>query len=226
VAENCAYSSPIHFDDAVFDIVAFAAPAGGLSGPSAILSGLATHFPAATVVVQYFDPRHRRLMADIPSRRAPLPVKQAEAGDRLTSATVYIAPFNRHLLVNSDGNLSLSGSELVHFVRLSTNLLFESVAAGYKDRAIAVVLTGAGSDSARSVQAIKKLPLEEIASALAYQPGIGNCPRRDPIHQQGVAGDQRRCYDLTVEPLRDTASDVIGITRPAPDITERQVTKD
>src|SRR5918996_3336491 len=96
-------------------------------------------------------------MADILSRRTPLQVKQAEEGDRLCAAMVYIAPPNRHLLVNPDGTLSLSQSELVHFVRPSADLLFESVAASFKDRAIAVVLSGTGSDGSMGVKAIKKM---------------------------------------------------------------------
>jgi two-component system chemotaxis response regulator CheB len=96
-------------------------------------------------------------MADILNRRTSLKVKQAEEGDQLCSGIVYIAPPNRHLLVNPDGTLSLTQSELVHFVRPSADLLFESVAASYKERAIAVVLTGTGSDGAMGVQAIKKM---------------------------------------------------------------------
>ena len=142
---------------AAFDIVAMAASAGGLTALSRVLAALPVDFPAVIVVVQHLDPRHRSLMADILSRRTPLRVKQAQEGEQVSPATVYIAPPNRHLLVNSDGTLSLTQSELVHFLRPSADLLFESVAASYRERAIAVVLTGTGSDGAMGVQAIKKM---------------------------------------------------------------------
>jgi two-component system chemotaxis response regulator CheB len=140
-----------------FDVVAVASSAGGLQALSRLLSAVPADFPAAIVVVQHLDPRHRSLMADILSRRTPLKVKQAEEGDDLSPGTVHIAPPNKHLLVNPDGTLTLAQSELVHFVRPSADLLFESVAASYKDRAIAVVLTGTGSDGTMGVQAIKKM---------------------------------------------------------------------
>ena len=140
-----------------FEIVALAASAGGLKALSTVLADLPAEFPAAIVVVQHLDPRHRSLMADILSRRTPLLVKQAEEGDKIEPAKVYIAPPNRHLLVNPDGTISLSQSELVHFVRPSADLLFDSAAASYKEKAIAVVLTGTGQDGVMGVQAIKKM---------------------------------------------------------------------
>jgi two-component system, chemotaxis family, protein-glutamate methylesterase/glutaminase len=140
-----------------FDIVALASSAGGLTALSQVLSGLPDDFPASVVIVQHLDPRHRSLMADILSRRTRLQVSQAREGDCLAAGHVYIAPPDRHLLVIPGGTLSLSLSELVHFVRPSADLLFESVAASYKDRAIAVVMTGTGSDGSMGVQAIKKM---------------------------------------------------------------------
>src|SRR5215831_9804130 len=140
-----------------FDIVALTASAGGLAALSRVISMLPRDFPAAVVVVQHLDPRHRSLMADILARRTRLPVKEAEHGEHIRSATVYVAPPDRHLLVNPDGSLSLSQSELVHFVRPSADLLFESVAAAYKDRAIAVVLSGTGADGSMGLRAIKKM---------------------------------------------------------------------
>ncbi len=144
-------------ESAAFDVIAIAASAGGLPAIGEVLSRLPADFPAAIVVVQHLDPRHRSLMAEILSRTTKLKVKQVEEGDRLEPGTVFIAPPNKHLLVNMDGSMSLTESELVHFVRPSADLLFESVAASYRHRAIAVVLSGTGSDGEMGVQAIKKM---------------------------------------------------------------------
>jgi two-component system, chemotaxis family, protein-glutamate methylesterase/glutaminase len=149
-------NNPPPISDTAFDIVALAASAGGLAALSRVLAALPASFPATLVVVQHLDPRHRSLMADILSRRTLLRVKQAEEGEQVSPAMVYIAPPNRHLLVNPDGTLSLTQTQLVHFLRPAADLLFESVAASYGERAIAVVLTGTGSDGAMGVQAIKE----------------------------------------------------------------------
>ncbi len=145
------------FADRSFGIVAIACSAGGLTALGAILSRLPPDFPVPIVIVQHLDPRHRSLMAEILSRRTPLRVKEAEDGEVLAAQTVYVARPDRHLLINSDRTISLTQTELVHFVRPSADLLFESVAASFKDRAIAVVLTGSGSDGAMGIQAIKKM---------------------------------------------------------------------
>jgi two-component system chemotaxis response regulator CheB len=140
-----------------YDVVALAASAGGLRSLSHVLEALPGDFPAAIVVVQHLDPRHRSLMADILRRRTALGVKEAEDGDILRPGTVYTAPPNKHLLVHADGSLVLTQTELVHFVRPSADLLFESTAASYKDRVVAVVLSGSGKDGAMGVKAVKKM---------------------------------------------------------------------
>ena len=147
----------LHFPRAAFDVVAMAASAGGLTALSDVLSSLPPDFPATIVVVQHLDPRHRSLMAEILDRRTKLKVKQAIEGESLEAGVVYIAPPNRHLLINRDATVSLTQSELVHFVRPSADLLFESVAASFKERSICVILTGTGSDGSMGVRAIKKM---------------------------------------------------------------------
>ncbi|WP_442943231.1 chemotaxis protein CheB [Nostoc sp.] len=156
MAENAKNHLP-HFTNAAFDIVAIAASAGGLTAIVKVLSTLRAEFPAAIAIVQHLAPEYPSFMAEILGRHTDIIVKQAQEGDSLTPGTAYVASPNRHLLVNGDGTLSLSQSELVHFLRPSADLLFESVAATYKDRAIGLVLTGTGSDGAMGVEAIKKM---------------------------------------------------------------------
>ena len=137
-----------------FDLIAMAASAGGLAALSRVLGDLPPDLPVPVVIVQHLDPRHRSLMADILRRRTAIQVVEAAEGDRLQPATAYFAPPDVHLLVTSAGCVSLSHSELVHFVRPSADLLFESSAGAYPGRTIGVVLTGTGSDGNMGVRAI------------------------------------------------------------------------
>jgi len=137
-------------------VVAIAASAGGLGALTVILSRLPATFGAPIVTVQHLDPRHRSLMAEIVGRRSVLPIHQAVAGSRVQVGHVYLAPPDHHMLINRDGSISLTQTELVNFVRPSADLLFESVAASYGKRAVAVVLTGTGHDGSMGVTAIKQ----------------------------------------------------------------------
>jgi two-component system, chemotaxis family, protein-glutamate methylesterase/glutaminase len=148
---------PERFSGAAYDVVAIASSAGGLTALTKVVSELPDSFPAGILVVQHLDRRHRSLMADLVSRRTALKTKQAEAGDRVRPSSILIAPPNKHLLVNPDGSIALTETELVNFVRPSADLLFESVAATYRERAIAVVLTGSGHDGSGGAQAVKKM---------------------------------------------------------------------
>ena len=158
-----------HFPASTFDIVAIAASAGGLRAISALLEGLPADFPAPVAVVQHLDPHHHSLLAEILTRRTRLQVVQVEDGARLCAGWAYVAPPDRHFLVNADMTATLTRTELVHFVRPSADLLFESVAAAFRQRALVVVASGTGRDGSMGVQAVKKMGgtviVEDPASA-------------------------------------------------------------
>lgn len=159
-------------DDSPFGIVAFGSSAGGLPALIAILAELPFGLPLPILVVQHIDRRHRSLLAHILGRRCSLPVKDAEAGERMQPGTVYTAPTDRHLLVHG-GAVELTQTELVHFVRPSVDLLFESVAASYRERSIAVVLSGTGADGAMGVRAVKRMNGTVIAQDRATSAFFG-----------------------------------------------------
>lgn len=185
-----------------FDVVAVAASAGGLNAVSHLLAGLPEDFPAAVVLVQHLDPRRPSLMAEILGRRTRLQVRQAREGERIEPGTALVAPPDRHLLVQRDGTLALTRSEQVHFLRPSADLLFESVAAGFGDRAIAVVLTGTGSDGATGVRAVKRTGGTVIAQDNATS----------EHHGMPEAAIATGCVDLIL-PLDEIAPALVSLVR-------------
>jgi two-component system chemotaxis response regulator CheB len=141
------------FDDA-FDIVAIASSAGGVTALSELLAELPSSFPSTILIVQHLSPNYVSHLAEILARKAQLPVKPAENGEKARPGTIYVAPPDQHLLISADRTLSLTQTELVHFLRPSADVLIKSIAAAYGKRAIAVVLTGTGTDGAMGVKAI------------------------------------------------------------------------
>jgi two-component system chemotaxis response regulator CheB len=141
-----------------FPVIAMAASVGGLKALSVILGGLPADFPAAVAIVMHLSPDHESILAEILARRTHLEVKQAHTGDILRPSSVFIAPPNHHLFVVAGGRLELSSaaSEKVHYARPSAEPLFASVAEVYRQKAIAVVLTGGDGDGSFGVQIIKE----------------------------------------------------------------------
>jgi two-component system, chemotaxis family, protein-glutamate methylesterase/glutaminase len=141
-----------------FPVVAMAASVGGLNALSVILSGLPADFPAAIAIVMHLAPDRETMLAELLSRRTALAVKQAQTGDHLCPASVFIAPPNHHLSVGEGGRLELSSAsaEKVHHARPSAEPLFASAAEMFGPRAIAVVLTGGDGDGSFGVQIIKE----------------------------------------------------------------------
>jgi two-component system, chemotaxis family, protein-glutamate methylesterase/glutaminase len=163
-------------DRAATDAVLVAASAGGLSALTSVLSELPADFSAAVAIVQHIEPHHRSMLAEILGRSCALPVTQAADGQRFEPGVVHVAPPDHHLLVDADGSLTLTRTELVHFVRPSADLLFESGAASFGNRAIGIVLTGTGSDGSLGVEAIKRrggivLAQDEATSDFFGMPG-------------------------------------------------------
>jgi two-component system chemotaxis response regulator CheB len=144
------------FPNIAFNVVGLAASMGGLKAISTVLSALPADFPAAILVVQHLNPNYTSQLPQILSQRTALQLKPAVTGDVLRPSTVYVAAPNRHLVVQPNGMLLLSDTPKMNFVRPAADKLFMSMATTYKSRALAVVLTGSGSDGTLGALSIHK----------------------------------------------------------------------
>ena len=131
-----------------YDIVAIGASWGGLHAIGTVLAGLRDDFACSVVVAQHRSgSEDQGLLPDLLERRSGLPVADGADKSELVAGQVLVAPAGYHLLVE-DGRVELSCEDLVQFSRPSIDVLFQSVAEEYGERAVGVVLTGANADGA------------------------------------------------------------------------------
>jgi two-component system chemotaxis response regulator CheB len=136
-------------------IVAVAASTGGPPAVQRLLEALAAEPTPCVLVCQHMPSQFTRAFAERLDRIGPFNVAEAKQGDRLLPGQVYIAPGGRHLLlVEQAGQLVLKTQEVSARDRYvpSADRLFASVAKALGAKALAVVLTGMGSDGAVGVR--------------------------------------------------------------------------
>jgi two-component system chemotaxis response regulator CheB len=136
-------------------VVALVASAGGFDAIGRILGSLDTSLRASVLVLVHLLPERRSLLPELLARRTSLHVKQAEDGDALEDGWVYVAPPNAHLVATAEDTLRLDSGAPVHHARPAADVLLASLAAVCGGSCLAVVLTGAGTDGADGVRAVK-----------------------------------------------------------------------
>jgi two-component system chemotaxis response regulator CheB len=115
---------------------------------------LPAHYALPIMVVVHIPPDKKSALVDLFRARCAMQVREAEDKESLSAATIYFAPPDYHLLVETDKTLSLSSDEPVLFSRPSIDVLFESAADAFGAGLIAIVLTGANQDGARGLKAV------------------------------------------------------------------------
>jgi two-component system chemotaxis response regulator CheB len=137
-----------------FDIVVVGTSIGGLNALQTLLSGLPDGFPVPVVIAQHRGKNSEIGLCDFLGRTSRIPISEPEDKEEIFPGHAYLAPRDYHLLVEN-GSFALSTDPPVSFARPSIDILFESAANEYRERAIGVVLTGANHDGARGLAAIK-----------------------------------------------------------------------
>jgi two-component system chemotaxis response regulator CheB len=136
-------------------IVVIGASAGGVEALSEIARGLPAGFAAPIFAVIHVPPNSRSMLPEILSRRGHLPAKHAEDRERYRAGVIYIAPPDRHMLIQRD-TIRLVRSPRENRHRPAIDPLFRSAAAAHGAAVIGVVLTGSLDDGTAGLLAIKE----------------------------------------------------------------------
>ncbi len=137
-------------------IVGIGASAGGLTALEQFFTAVPSGSGLAYVVVQHLDPTQKAMLPELLQRVTPMPVVEAGLMMPVRPDCVYVIPPNTELSLVG-GLLNLKRPTEPRGMRLPINILFSSLASAQGENAIAVVLSGMGSDGTLGLQAIKAL---------------------------------------------------------------------
>ncbi len=146
-------------------IILIGASTGGVEALRFLLPRLPDGLPPIAVV-QHIPPNFSRLMAERLNDLCPFEVREAADGDQLRPGLCLVAPGDFHLTLvrlGSGYRARLTQSPLVHHVRPSVDVLFRSAAEQASAQAVAVLLTGMGSDGARGMQTLRAAGARTLA---------------------------------------------------------------
>src|SRR5215213_7061352 len=138
------------------DIIVVGASAGGIEALRVLAGGLPADLPASLFVVLHTSPDSPAMLAGILDRSGGLPALSPKDGDRIRPGTIYVAPPDRHLLVEPNVMRVTRGPKENRF-RPAVDPLFRSAAQTYGPRVIGVILTGYLDDGTAGLWTVKQL---------------------------------------------------------------------
>jgi len=139
-------------------IVAIGISTGGPNALQYLFSQLPEDFPGCLVVVQHMPEGFTEMFAQRLDESSAIEVKEAQSGDLLLAGRALICPGNRHIKVRrmEHGDIAvLVDQPRVNGHRPSVDVLFNSVAQEFGNKAVAVLMTGMGEDGAAGLGAIQ-----------------------------------------------------------------------
>lgn len=161
-------STPVHKQPAVIsplraggpiEVIAIGISTGGPNALREVFAKIDPQLKQPILVVQHMPAGFTQEFAASLDRICPLDVKEAQDGDLVKPGRILIAPGDYHIYVEKKSLATvvrLSQDELRNGHRPSADVLFESVAAVYENRALGVIMTGMGRDGALKLAEMRK----------------------------------------------------------------------
>ena len=138
-----------------FPVVGIGASAGGLPALLRLFENMPAVHEMAFVVILHLSPKHPSSAAAILQRATGMPVEQVTSQVRIAPGHVYVIAPNLHLAM-ADGLLTVSELERPRGQHVAIDLFFRTLAEVHRERALAIVLSGTGSDGAVGLARVKE----------------------------------------------------------------------
>ena len=134
-------------------VVGLGASAGGLRALEGFFQAMPCDSGCAFVVVQHLSPDFKSLMNDLLARHTRMTIHRVEDGMTIERNCIYLIP-PRKLMTIANGRLSLTERESSRQLEFPINVFLESLASSHGPQAVAIILSGTGSDGTQGVRAV------------------------------------------------------------------------
>ena len=138
-----------------FPVVGIGASAGGMSALQMLFENMPKATEMAFVVILHLSPKHPSSAAEILQRTTRMPVVQVTSKVQIEAGHIYVIAPNLHLAM-MDGLLLVDELERPRGQHVAIDLFFRTLAHVHRERAIAIVLSGTGSDGAVGLSRVKE----------------------------------------------------------------------
>jgi two-component system chemotaxis response regulator CheB len=138
------------------DIIVIGASAGGIDALKALVGELPQDFKAPIFITLHIAPYSVGILPEILKRAGPLPASNAEDWQKIEPGHIYVAPPDRHLLVERPGYVRITRGPRENRFRPAVDTLFRSAAHAYGPRVIGLILTGWLDDGTAGLWAVKE----------------------------------------------------------------------
>jgi two-component system chemotaxis response regulator CheB len=199
------------------DVVAIGTSTGGPNALAEVIPLLPEDLAVPVVIVQHMPALFTHLLAKHLDGKAKLGVREGSAGILLEPSHVWIAPGDHHMFLYRDKNvirIGINQDAPEHSCRPAVDVLFRSVARTFGPHALAVVMTGMGSDGALGAKAIRQaggeiLIQDQATSVVWGMPGaVAAAGLADQIYPLGNIAPEiiRRVASRRTPALRASAA--------------------
>jgi len=145
---------PHYVDGDAHFIVAIGASAGGLEAIHEFFDNMSETRGMSFVIIQHLSPDYKSLLVDLVSRHTHMKVFEATSEPIIERNCIYVIPNNKFITIKGN-RLLLTEKSPIKFPNNAIDIFLESLSIERKSLAIAIILSGTGTDGTRGISQIK-----------------------------------------------------------------------
>lgn len=137
-------------------VVGIGASAGGLEAIERFFVSVPTNTNCAFIVVQHLSPQFKSLMNELLGKYTSMRIEVVDHKVKIEPNCIYLIPPSNNIVIKDEHIIPIVRNDEDNKLNLPIDLLFTSLGKEYKEKAVAIILSGTGTDGSRGIEVVKQ----------------------------------------------------------------------